>query len=648
MPDLRLSAHTVTSPKPSAFVATLILALSAGVHLPAWSAPKELDKRHEALALKKEEASKPKPDSSAMDGEMFYQLFIAEIQAHSGDPGTAYQIYLELAKRHQSGQLYQRAVTIALQARAGEQALTAAKAWRQALPQSRDACEYTTQILLALDRTADLAPPVRAMIQLTAAPQQPQVLLSLPRLMMRLTDKTAAAQVIDDATQPWRQPPLELPEAWIADSEAWLLAKDNAQALQSLKRAAAIKPDHTMVGLLASDLMATAPEAERILQNQLTNPGAAPLVRLSYARRLASMQRLQESAQQLDLLVQAQPNQTAPWLTLGLVRYELKQYDEAEKALLKVLELHGQTERPSSKPLPLASATKNKPAPAPAANKANEPEAGADSGDDDNAPAVNSGPKGELEQANLLMSQIAEKQGKLDQSIGWLQLADPQSTKMAVQNQRAHLLARQGKLEQARAVIRAVPEAEQQDGVNKIQIEAQLLREANQLPEAQKVLGAGLDRFPNEPDLMYDLAMICEKLKQFDKMESLLRKVMDLNPDDPNAYNALGYSLADRNIRLDESRPLLEKALALRPADPFITDSLAWLEYRLGKPADAIQLLQQALAARPDAEIAAHLGEILWTTGQQEEARKVLKEALKRDPGNEIIKSVVSRLRISL
>lgn len=647
MPDLRLTAHTVTPFKHRATAAALILVLSGAIHLPAWAAPKGLDKRQEALALKKEEASKPQPDSSAMDGEMFYQLMIAEIQAHSGDPGTAYQIYLELAKRHQSSQLYQRAVTIALQARAGEQALTAAKAWRQALPQSREACEYTTQILLALDRTADLAAPVRDMIQLTAAPQQPQVLLSLPRLMMRLSDKTAAAQVIGDATQPWRQAPLELPEAWIASSEAWLLAKDNAQSLQALKRAAALKPDHAMVGLLAADLMATAPEAEQIIKSQLATPDSAALVRLSYARRLAGMQRLPEAAQQLDQLVQTQPNQTAPWLTLGLVRYELKQYGEAEKALLKVLDLHGQTERASSKPTRPATTVKNKPTQTADPAKAEEANDVTELADDDSA-AVATGPKGELEQANLLMSQIAEKQGRLDQAVTWLQLADPQSNKMAVQNQRARLLARQGKLDQARAAIRAVPEAEQQDGVNKIQIEAQLLREANQPAEAQKVLGAGLERFPNEPDLMYDLAMICEKLKQYERMESLLRKVMELNPDDPNAYNALGYSLADRNIRLEESRPLLEKALALRPADPFITDSLAWLAYRTGKTEDAIKLLQQALTAKPDAEIAAHLGEILWTTGQQDEARKIFKDALTREPGNEVIKAVLARLRVSL
>lgn len=644
MLDLRLSAYTAIPFKLCASTATLILALGLTALQPAWSAPAGLDKRQEASASKKE-STKPHPVSSAMDGEMFYQLMIAEIQAHSGDAGTAYQIYLELAKRHQSSQLYQRAVTIALKARAGEQALTAAKAWRQAMPQSRDACEYTTQILLALDRSADLAPHLRAMIQLSAAPQQPQVLLALPRLLVRLTDKTAAAQVIDDATQPWRQSPLELTEAWVASAEGWLLAKDHARALASLQSAAKLKPDHTMVGLLAADLMPGSPDAEKLILNQLNTPESAPLVRLSYARRLAGLQRLPEAAQQLDQLVQVQPNQSSAWLTLGAVRYELKQFDPAEKALLKVLELNGQTERPGAKIA--AAAPKLKPSTQPDKAPNTDTASAATPVDDEelNAP---SGPRGEVEQANLMLSQIAEKQGKLETAIGWLQLADPQQHKMAVQNQRARLFARLGKLDEARAAIRAVPELEQQDGVTKIQIESQLLREANQTTEALKVLNAGMERFPTEPDIMYDLAMACEKLKQFDRMESLLRRVMELNPEDPNAYNALGYSLADRNLRLNEARTLLEKALTLRPADPFITDSLAWLEYRTGKTEDAIKLLRQALAARPDAEIAAHLGEILWVTGQQEEARKIFKEALEREPNSDAIKSTLTRLRINL
>ncbi|HET8868983.1 MAG TPA: tetratricopeptide repeat protein [Aquabacterium sp.] len=642
MLDLCHFARITTDFKLRATAAGLLIALGALAPSQVLATQdKGLDNRQEALIQKKDIAP-TEPENSAMDGEMFYQLLIAEINAHSGDPGAAYQMYLELAKRHQSSQLYQRAVTIALQARAGEQALTAAKAWRKAMPQSREACEYTTQILLALDRTAELAPPLRAMIQLTPTAQQPQVLLSLPRVMTRLSDKSAAAQVVEDATQPWRQQPLEVAEAWIATSEAWLLAKENEKALTALKKAAALKPQHTMVGLIATDLMPDSKDAEQIVLNQLATPGVAPVVRLSYARRLASLQRLPEAAQQLELLVESQPTQSAAWLTLSLVRYELKQYEPAEKAAIKVLELHGQSERPlATNKLPAAKGKAAVSAP-----PSSSPEAATDDSDDeDGQPA--SGPKGELEQANLLLSQIEEKQGHLDQAIGWLDLADPQHTKLAVQNQRAHLLVKQGKMDQARATLRALPEQDQQDGVNKVQLEAQLLRENNQTAEAEKVLREGLDRFPNEPDLIYDLAMACEKLKQYDRMETLLRKVIELNPEDPNAYNALGYSLADRNVRLNEARQLLEKALTLRPADPFITDSLAWLEYREGRADEAVKLLQQALSAKPDGEIAAHLIEILWTQGKQDEARKVLKDALNRDPNNEAVNAMVRRLHIT-
>ncbi|MDE2433494.1 MAG: tetratricopeptide repeat protein [Burkholderiales bacterium] len=644
MLDLCLFARTHTDFKLRTTASALLIALASIGPGKAWAAQnRDLDQRQEALVQIKE-AQPALPENSAMDGEMFYQLLIAEINAHSGDPGAAYQIYLELAKRYQNSQLYQRAVTIALQARAGEQALTAAKAWRKAMPQSREACEYTTQILLALDRTADLAPPLRAMIQLTPVSQQPQVLMSLPRVMTRLSDKAAAAQVIEDATQPWRQPPLETAEAWIATSEAWLLAKENEKAVAALKKAAALKPLHLMVGLIGTDLMPASKEAEAIVQNQLKSPDVAPLVRLSYARRLASLQRLPEAAQQLEQLVQAQPTQSAAWLTLALVRFEQQQYELADKAALKVLDLHGQSERPGA----LARPSNNKAKPAVAALPAQAASSAPDDEADEEDTPPDTGPKGELEQANLLLSQIAEKQGHLNQAIGWLDLADPQHVKMAVQNQRAHLLVKLGKMDQARAGIRAIPEQDQQDGVSKIQLEAQLLRENNDSPEAQKVLTDGLDRFPNDSDLMYDLAMICEKLKQYDRMEALLRKVMTLNVDDPNAYNALGYSLADRNIRLDEARKLLEKALALRPADPFITDSLAWLEYREGHPEEAIKLLKQALSAKPDGEIAAHLIEILWTSGQQDEARRVLKDAIVRDPNNEAIKATVERLHISM
>jgi Flp pilus assembly protein TadD len=130
-----------------------------------------------------------------------------------------------------------------------------------------------------------------------------------------------------------------------------------------------------------------------------------------------------------------------------------------------------------------------------------------------------------------------------------------------------------------------------------------------------------------------------------DEMEALLRKIMAAKPDYHHAYNALGYSLADRNMRLPEARQLITKALVLAPNDPFIMDSLAWVEFRAGNSVEALRLLSAAFKARPDAEIAAHLGEVLWSTGQRDQASAIWKEGVTLNPGNETLLETMRRLR---
>jgi Flp pilus assembly protein TadD len=142
--------------------------------------------------------------------------------------------------------------------------------------------------------------------------------------------------------------------------------------------------------------------------------------------------------------------------------------------------------------------------------------------------------------------------------------------------------------------------------------------------------------------------MMAEKLDRLDEMEQLLKRVMVLKPDHHHAYNALGYSLADRNMRLGEARELISKALSFAPNEPFIVDSMGWVEYRLGNKAEALRLLRQAYGARPDTEIAAHLGEVLWVSGEHAEARRVWQEGAARDPKNEALKETLARLKAKL
>ena len=142
--------------------------------------------------------------------------------------------------------------------------------------------------------------------------------------------------------------------------------------------------------------------------------------------------------------------------------------------------------------------------------------------------------------------------------------------------------------------------------------------------------------------------MMAEKLDRLADMEQLLRRVIALKPQQAQAYNALGYSLADRNQRLSEARQLIAKAVELAPGDPFLLDSLGWVEYRLGSSEQALRWLRQAYRARPDAEIAAHLGEVLWVAGERDEARRVWAEARARDAGNDVLKETLARLKVEL
>lgn len=550
-------------------------------------------------------SSKPPVVNSTMDAPLFYQLLVAEIQARQGQPGAAYQLYLEAARRNQDAALFQRAVDLALASRAGEQALAAAKAWRQTLPQSREASEYTAQILLALGRSAELASPLRSLIQLSPAAQQGQVLASLPRSLQRLTDRKAAAEVVDEATQPWRSPPLERAEAWAASADGWTQARQPAKALPALRRALELEPASVLAGLHAVELMEQTPEAEALLRTQLDRPDAPPLVRLAYARKLATTQRLEEAERELIQLIAAQPDANGTRVLLAAIQLERKQLDAAEATLKPVLA-----------GLPRASG----------------------------AEATTLPP--DLEQASLLQAQIAEQRGQTRTALQWLDRADPARARLPIQAQRARLMARDGQLGAARALIRGLPEAEPRDGLAKVQAEAQLLRDARQWREAHRVLSEGTQRFPDVAELLYDQAMMADKIKEYDEMERVLRRLIELEPDNANAHNALGYSLAERGQRLAEARTHLERAIALKPGDPFITDSLGWLAFREGRVEEALRLLREAWGARPDAEIGAHLGEVLWGQQQRDEATRIWRESWQRDRDNEVLQETLRRFKV--
>lgn len=564
-------------------------------------------------------AAEVPPTRSALDANLFYQLLVAEAELRRGEASAAYQLVLEAARRTRDEALFRRAVDIALRSRSSDQAVSAVKAWRTTLPRSALAAQTQAQVLLALGRIPEAAEPLRAMIELSASAERPEAIALLPRLLPRGEQAKAGASLLDDVLKPWREGATRT-SALVAGARAFAGAGDNARALQLAGDAQRDDPAAEGPALIAIELM-KEPGAEAVIQRYLkaekdtkqSNP-----IRLAYVRQLTSAQRYTEAAAQLSELTQAEPGFAAAWLTLGALQIELNQPRDAQASLQRFLALREARTQPP--------------------------------GDDDDEAAQRAADDAQQEvtQAYLMLAQAAEQQRDFAAAQAWLEKLGDVGGSGTVISRRASLLARQGKLAEARELIRSLPDTTPQEARSKVMSESQLLREAHEWTAAHELLVTANKRFPDDPDLLYEQAMMAEKLDRFDDMERLLRKVIELRADFHHAYNALGYSLADRNQRLPEARQLVARALELAPGDPFITDSLGWVEFRLGNREEAVRLLRDAYGKRPDPEIAAHLGEVLWASGLHDDARRVWREARERDAANDVLKETLARLKVSL
>lgn len=250
----------------------------------------------------------------------------------------------------------------------------------------------------------------------------------------------------------------------------------------------------------------------------------------------------------------------------------------------------------------------------------------------------------------MILSQIAESRGDMAGAIAWLDKVDNRASPayLDARLRRAQLIARNGDLDGARKALTQIDAADAAGQAQVLLVDAQLLRDAGYAQSAYTVLENALLRFPDQPELLYDFALLAERMERYDLMESSLLRVMKLAPDNQHAYNALGYSLAERGVRLPEAHALIEKALQMAPGDPFILDSMGWVQFRMGNLAGAEESLRRAYAVRPDPEIAVHLGEVLWQKGSRDEAQKMWREAQQKDPKNEALKSTLARLKAKL
>jgi tetratricopeptide (TPR) repeat protein len=566
-------------------------------------------------------AANEAPTRTALDAPLFYQLLIGEMELRNGDPGTAYQVYMEAARRTADPLLFRRAMDIALQARAGNEALATTRAWREARPDDADALRLELQVLTALNRLQEAGPSLTALLQQTPAAERSGVIAALPRFFERATDKRQTASLLETVLAPYLLPADTRTAAVVASGRSWLAAGEPDRALALARQAAAADAEAPGPVLLAMELRTAKPEAEQIITQYLARPKAEPALRLAWARVLTAAQRYPEAIAQLETTTLAQPEQAPPWLMLGALHLELRHFAEADTALKRYVAL--------AQAQPAAET--------PAAQS-----------DDDDEASDTPRPDQGLVQAWLMLAQSAEQRGDFAAAETWLNRIDDPQRALEVQARRATLMARQGQVDGAVASLRRVPERSPGDARAKLVAEAQLLRDIKRWQGAYEVFETANQRFPDDLDLLYEQAMMAEKINRLDDMERLLRRVIALKPDHGHAHNALGYSLADRSQRLPEARELVQRALELMPGDPFITDSLGWVEYRLGNLDEAERLLRRAWTARPDTEIGAHLGEVLWAKGQHDEARRIWRQARARDDGNEVLRETLARLQVGL
>ncbi len=522
--------------------------------------------------------------------EVLYAFLFGEVALQRGSPGLAAQTYLDLARQTRDPRIARRAVEIANYARMPDFALEAARIWHEADAQSPQALQMVTALLVSA-RRVDEAEPFLAKLLTARGSNLPNGFMQLNRLLAGNPDKSANLRVVRRLAEPYAT----LPQAVFAVAQAAYAAGDDDLALREIRRASALQPDWEFAPIFESQVLQKKfPEqAERTLAGYLEKFPERREARLSYARLLVSNKRYAQARGEFEKLLAANPGNTDVIYAVGLLAYQLKDYGVAEGNLKKLLELGYR---------------------------------------DENG-------------VRFTLGQIAEEQKHWMRAIEWFESIGRGEHFVASRLRAAQALAKQGKLAEARAYLRRVATTADEQRVQLVIAEAQLLREANEPGEALVMLGQALERQPDQPDLLYDLALTAEKLSRFDLLESNLRKLIQIRPDHAHAYNALGYSLADRNERLPEARKLIERALELAPQDHFIVDSMGWVLYRQGDLKGAIEHLRRAYSSRPDGEIGAHLVEVLWMSGERDEAQRILEEALQAHPDNETLQKTIKRLR---
>ena len=530
------------------------------------------------------------PTITTANPEFVYKYLLGEIAGQRGDVTLASQLFLDLAKQTRDARLAERAAKAAAYANQPGIALQAATLWVELDPASLEAQQASSQLLVASGNLKQAKPHIQQLLSRTET--RANGFLYLNTLLANQKDKNEVLESIKEFAAPYPT----LPEARLALAQAAINADNNAFAKTELQAADNLRPGWEIAAQLQGQMLFKESPSKAIAfyQDFLKKYPKASEVRMTYAKTLVNQKRHVEAKPEFLKLVEESKGSPEISAVVGLLSLESNDYSDADKYFEQAL----------------ASGFK------------------------------------EPDQLYIYLGRSAERQKNDAKALTWYDKIQPNSERfLEGRLSAANVIARTKNVDAAITMLDNVDELTPEQQIVVIQTQANMLGQAKRHQESFDLMGTAVKNTPKSPELIYDYAMAAERLGKLDVMETELRKVIRLKPDFAAAYNALGYSFADRNIKLDEAKTLIETALKLQPNDHYMLDSLGWVHYRLGNLALAVENLRKAYEMQADPEIAAHLGEVLWKQGQQEEAKKIWGLALKEYPSNDLLVATAKKFK---
>ncbi|VFR69069.1 FIG140336: TPR domain protein [plant metagenome] len=541
----------------------------------------------------------------SLSANILYRILVSEIAAQRGVYATAGNTMLELARDTGDYRLARRALEFSLAGGNLSAALDAARYWSRLAPNDPEASSTELALAAASGQTAGLGKTLRARID--AAADKPAAIAQALAVIGRMSDRRKALAVLDEALSDSAR---KIPASRMALADLAQAAGDAERAASEAREALALAPrseeaaQRVLEYGLKDDPVRAIADAREFAQR---NPDARRL-RLVLATQLSDNGDHEGALSEIESMSRRAPEDFDLMFIRAQILYRAGRLPEARGALEQFVEVQAQRER-------------------------------------DTAPGTTDAVAASAD-AYLLLSRIAEEQGDLDGAVQALGRIEDPSVRYSARLRQASLRAKQGNVDEALALIRSAQPQDEEEALQGTLAEAQLLRESNRVDEAIAYLAQADAKQPDTVEIKYDLAMLQERVGNVEEMERLLRQVIALDPEHAHAYNALGYTLADQGQRLPEALALVTRALELAPNDPFIMDSMGWVQYRLGDDEAAAGYLTRAYAVRDDVEIAVHLGEVLWKLNRRAEALKLFRDASARDADNALLKETVQRLGV--